>query len=290
LALFAKAAKLDSRIGVDLALPHWRTPDQTLTIDAAAYQSNTDAYDVTGVGIRADAQRHFTKTSYLTLGGSLDFGRTRELKPGTLTSLGRDVTTLAVLADLALDHSNDPLNPTRGWRVNGRAEPTLLVGQGTEPYLKVQTGGSAYLPFDRQATTVLAGRLHLGAILDGTVADIPAPQRFYAGGGGSVRGFAYQAVGPRLADNTPQGGLSVAEGSLELRHSLTGNWGIVAFVDAGAVGVQGVPSFKDAGVGVGLGARYNLPFGPIRVDVAAPVSGRKDGAPFQIYVSIGQAF
>jgi len=266
-------------------------PDQTLTLYAAAYHSTTDAYDATGVGVRADAQRHFTKTSYLTLGGSLDVSRSSEIKPGTLTSLGRDIITLGGLADLALDRSDDPLNPTHGWRVSARAEPTLLSGQGTVPYLKLQAGGSIYVPFGEKAATVLAARLHLGSILNGTVAEIPAPQRFYAGGGGSVRGFAYQAVGPRLSDNsTPQGGLSVAEGSVELRRSLTRDWGVVAFVDAGAIGSTGFPNLKDVGVGAGVGVRYNLGFGPIRVDVATPISARRGGSPVQIYVSIGQAF
>jgi translocation and assembly module TamA len=287
--LFAKSSKLDSRFGTDITLPHWRLPDQTLTLDAAAYRTTTDAYDATGVGVKADAQRHFTRTSYLTLGGLVDFSQSRELKPGTLTSLGRDVLTVGGLADLALDRSDDPLNPTRGWRVSGRAEPTLLAGKGTAPYLKVQAGGSVYWPFGAGAPTVIAARIHAGAILNGTVAEIPAPQRFFAGGGGSVRGFAYQGVGPRLADNTPQGGLSIVDGSFEVRHRLTRDWGLVGFVDAGAVGSDRF-SLKQAGVGAGVGVRYDLGFAPIRVDVAVPVSGRRGGSPFQLYVSIGQAF
>jgi translocation and assembly module TamA len=201
------------------------------------------------------------------------------------------VVTFGTLADLFLDRSDDPLNPTRGFRIGGRMEPTLLAGKGTVPYLKVQGLGSVYFPFGTRADTVLAGRLRLGSILNGTVGEIPGPQRFYAGGGGSVRGFAYQGVGPRLADNTtPQGGLSLMESSLELRHQLTRTWGVVGFVDAGSVGTTSSPTLKDLGVGAGLGVRYNLSFGPIRVDVAAPVSGRHGGAPFQVYVSIGQAF
>jgi translocation and assembly module TamA len=287
--LFAKSSKLDSRFGTDVTLPHWRLPDQTLTLDAAAYRTTTDAYDATGVGLKADAQRHFTRTSYLTLGGLVDFSQSRELKPGTLTSLGRDVLTVGGLADLALDRSDDPLNPTRGWRVSGRAEPTLLAGKGTVPYLKVQAGGSIYWPFGAGAPTVIAARIHAGAILNGTVAEIPAPQRFFAGGGGSVRGFAYQGVGPRLADNTPQGGLSIVDGAFEVRHRLTRDWGLVGFIDAGAVGSDRF-SLKQAGVGAGVGVRYDLGFAPIRVDVAVPVSGRRGGSPFQLYVSIGQAF
>jgi translocation and assembly module TamA len=290
LALFAKASKLDSRLGVDVSLPHWRQPDQTLTLGGAAYRQMTDAYDATGVGVRADVTRHYTKTSYLTLGAALDLSRTDELRPGTLTSLGRDLITVSGLADLSLDRSNDPLNPTRGWRAGARVEPTLLAGRGTVPYVKVQSLGSAYFPLDKQAITVLATRLRVGSILNGTVAEIPASQRFYAGGGGSVRGFAYQGVGPRLSDNTPEGGLSLVEGSVELRHELTRTWGLAVFVDAGAVGLNSYPTLKDVGVGAGLGVRYNLGFAPIRVDVATPVSGRRGGAPFQVYVSIGQAF
>lgn len=290
LSLFAKGSKIDSRTGVDLSLPHWRMADQTLTSEIAAYKQTTDAYDSTGFGGHVDAQRHFTKTSYLTLGVSVDFSRTDELKPGTLTSLGRDVATLGGLAELALDRSSDPLDPRSGWRVQARAEPTLLAGRGTVPYLKLEAQGSYYLPFGRQQQTVLAARLRLGSILNGTVGDIPAPQRFFAGGGGSVRGFAYQAVGPRLADNTPEGGLSLGEASMELRHRLNAKWGLVAFVDAGAVGQRSLLGLQDLGVGAGVGVRYNLGFGPVRVDLATPVAGRHGGSPLQVYVSIGQAF
>ena len=130
----------------------------------------------------------------------------------------------------------------------------------------------------------------MGTLVNGALADIPAPQRYYAGGGGSVRGFGYQEVGPRLADNTPEGGLSLVESSLELRHELREAWGVAVFVDAGEVGRQQVPSFGDLSVGAGIGVRYNLGFGPLRVDIATPVTDRKGAAPFQIYISIGQAF
>ena len=102
--------------------------------------------------------------------------------------------------------------------------------------------------------------------------------------------FTIPEVGPRLADNTPEGGLSLAEASLELRRRLKGPWGVVAFVDAGTIGGAQFPSFRELSVGAGLGVRYNLGFGPIRVDVATPVTGRHGQAPFQLYVSIGQSF
>jgi translocation and assembly module TamA len=154
----------------------------------------------------------------------------------------------------------------------------------------VQGQVTGYLPFGADGRTVFAGRLKLGSILNGTVSDIPAPQRFYAGGGGSVRGFGYQEVGPRLADNTPEGGLSLTEVSLEVRHRLSKDWGVVGFIDAGTIGKGNGPDFQDMSAGAGIGVRYNLGFGPLRVDVATPITARHGQAPVQVYVSLGQAF
>jgi translocation and assembly module TamA len=80
------------------------------------------------------------------------------------------------------------------------------------------------------------------------------------------------------------------EASVELRHRLSERWGVVAFMDAGTVGGQQFPTFRDLSVGAGLGVRYNLGFGPIRVDFATPLTSRRGQAPFQAYVSIGQSF
>lgn len=296
-SILGRVSDLDTRVQADLSLPHWRTPQQTLAMQAAVYRASTPAYDNEGVRVSADVTHRWGRNAtfgltgtYFTWGGSIDLSRTEEVRIGALTPLGRDLATFAGLLDMALDRSDDPLDPRRGWRVSLRAEPTLLTGDGALPYLRTQGQVSGYLPFDVHGNTVLAGRLRLGSLLNGAIADIPAPQRFYAGGGGSVRGFGYQEVGPRLADNTPQGGLSLAEASLELRRRLKGPWGVVAFVDAGTIGDRQFPSFEDVSVGAGFGVRYDLGFGPIRVDVATPLTGRHGQAPFQLYVSIGQSF
>lgn len=290
LSVLGRLSDLDSRAQVQVSLPHWRRPQQTLQTAAAAYQVTTDAYDETGLGVRADVTRRFGKTSYLTLGGSLDGSRTTERETRTLSKLGRNIATVAALGDVLLDRSDDQLNPTRGWRLTARAEPTVLLGEENLPYLRVQAQGTGYLPIGAGAHTVLAGRVRLGRILNGSIPEVPASRRFYAGGGGSVRGFPYQAVGPRLDDNTPKGGLSLFEASAEVRHDLTERWGLALFVDAGSVGSSGAIDFGDLALGAGVGVRYNLGFAPIRLDVAAPVSKRRNEPAFQIYVSIGQSF
>jgi translocation and assembly module TamA len=150
--------------------------------------------------------------------------------------------------------------------------------------------GTYYQPLDKQGRTVIAGRLRLGRIVNGTVDQIPASQRFYAGGGGSVRGFPYQGVGPRLADNTPKGGVFLAESSVEIRQDITRQWSAAVFVDAGSVGSGGPVDLRATAVGAGFGVRYNLGIVPIRVDVATPVVKRRGEPIFQVYVSIGQSF
>lgn len=290
-ALVGRLSSLDSRLGVDVSLPHWRRPKQTLKTSIGFYRNQTDAYDETGFAVSGDVTRRYGKTSYVTLGASLGYGQTNELKIKTLMPLGRDLFTVGTLADVSWDHSSDPLNPKRGWRFSARAEPTMLFGDGGDlPFLKIQTQASYYLPIGEAARTVLAARVHLGSILNATVDQTPASRRFYAGGGGSVRGFAYQAVGPQLAENTPQGGISLFEASLETRFDVTAKWGVVAFVDAGAVGSDPAPGVQDLSVGAGLGVRYNLGFAPIRFDIAVPVTERNGSGPYQIYISIGQSF
>ncbi|MGE5502682.1 MAG: autotransporter assembly complex protein TamA [Ignavibacteriales bacterium] len=288
-----KLANLEQRLEGKVSLPHWRKPQRTLTLTSAVFNQSTDAYDATGVSASVDVTRRQGKTSYVTIGAALDYARTSEKeRVNNVTVVGqrKDTLTGTLLAAFALDRSDDPLDPRHGWRLEARTEPTLVTGADSLGYLRTQAQGSAYFPFGRQAQTVLATRVRVGTILGGDIPGVPAARRFYAGGGGSVRGYAYQAVGPRLPDNTPQGGLSLLETSLEVRHDLTQRWGVAAFVDAGAVGTDPTPTGKDFSVGAGLGVRYNLGFGPIRADIAIPLDKREGDPSFQIYLSIGQSF
>lgn len=290
LTLIARLSDVDSRLSGGLTFPHWRRAQQKLNLGAQAYRRRTDAYDETGLGVSFDVQRRFRKTSFITAGGAIDASRTEAVEARTLSSRGRDLVIPAVFAAVSLDRSDDLLDPRRGWRLDARVEPTLLLGNGADGYVKTQAQASAYVPLGRGAKSVLAGRLKAGVLLAAAADEAPASRRFYSGGGGSVRGYAYQAVGPRLSDNTPAGGVSVIEASLELRQKLSGPWSVVGFVDVGAVGEGPTPSGEDFSAGAGLGVRYDLGFGPIRVDLAAPLDRRKGDAPVQIYLSIGQSF
>jgi translocation and assembly module TamA len=287
LSILFRFAEIERRLEGELSLPHWRRAQDTLKFGGGVFQELTDAYDEVGVNAHIDLTRRKTKTTYRTFGLALDLTSTDERVP---VIRKRNLATITGLGILALDRSDDPLNPKRGWRVEGRAEPTLSVGSDSAAYLRVQGQGSLYYPLGEEARTVLAGRLKIGSVVGGSLANIPAARRLYAGGGGSVRGYAYQGVGPRLPDNTPIGGLSVFEASGEVRHNFGGRWGGVVFVDVGGVSSTETPDFSNVSAGIGAGVRYDLGFGPIRADIAVPLSKRDGDPSYQIYLSIGQSF
>ncbi|MBB3951997.1 autotransporter assembly complex protein TamA [Aureimonas jatrophae] len=198
------------------------------------------------------------------------------------------------------DGRDNELNPTKGFLAKLSAEPAYEIENGTF-FAKARGDVSAYLSFDDAGRFVAAGRVSYGAIVGADLEEIPNNRRFYAGGGGSVRGYAFQSIGPYTPPiafpgtnpnfvDTPIGGLSVFEASAELRFRVTENIQIVPFVDGGTVGDDLAPDFGEFKLGAGVGARYITSFGPIRVDVALPLDPGPRDSSFQIYAGIGQAF
>ncbi|PBB95149.1 autotransporter assembly complex family protein [Mesorhizobium sp. WSM3862] len=187
------------------------------------------------------------------------------------------------------DSRDNKLNPTRGFRALAYAEPSYDILNGAT-FLKLKGEGSAYQSLDTASRFVLAERATLGSIVGTGLQNVPADRRFYSGGGGSVRGYAYQGIGPKDIDGQPIGGLSLFETSVEMRMAVTDTIGIVPFVDAGTVSTKSFPDFPDVKVGAGVGLRYLTPFGPLRIDAAVPLN-RDPGDPhFGLYAGIGQAF
>jgi translocation and assembly module TamA len=190
-------------------------------------------------------------------------------------------------AQLGYDASNNLLDPTRGFRLLGRTNPEVSLRDPTKPYIRNIVEGSVYYPVSDKL--VIAGRTRIGSIYGATLAELAPSRRLYAGGGGSVRGFGYQQLGPKDVDGRPTGGRSLVEFALEARYRF-GNYGIVPFVDAGQVYESRYPRLSGLRFGAGIGGRVYTNFGPLRVDVATPLGRRKGEAKIAIYVSIGQAF
>jgi translocation and assembly module TamA len=188
---------------------------------------------------------------------------------------------------LGVDFSDSLLNPTKGFRVTTLIEPEGSVQGGFTPYVRARVDASGYYPVSDGL--VLAGRVRLGTIQGASLSALAPSRRFYSGGGGSVRGYAYDKLGPLDPLGDPLGGRSVNEAAAEVRYRF-GNYGVVGFIDAGQVYTSTIPNFSNLRYGVGIGGRFYTNFGPLRLDLATPLARSNGESWFNIYVSIGQAF
>jgi len=274
---------------------NWLRRDQVLNAQALASHVDRDAYEAKTLSLSGGFERQsnfiWQKKWTWSLGAELVATDERDTIEATGESRRRTFFIAALPASLGLDESNDLLDPTKGFRLLGRVSPEISFQGGAFPYARMQIDGSAYHPLSPRI--VAAGRIRLGTILGAQRDDIAPSRRFYSGGGGSVRGYGYQRIGPRDVDNDPIGGRSLAEFSLEARIRLKafgGNFGVVPFIDGGTLSTDAMPDFKDWQIGVGIGARYYSSFGPIRIDIGTPLNRQQGDGRIAVVVGLGQAF
>lgn len=242
-----------------------------------------DAYDHFSVKGSTGLSYELTKKQTVSAEFALDYSRIHD-------AFGKHKYLIASIPlQYVYDNRDNRLNPTSGFRVLAYAEPSYDILSGAA-FLKLKGEGSAYQSLDTASKFVLAERVAVGSIVGTELQNVPADRRFYSGGGGSVRGYAYQGIGPKDFNGQPIGGLSFFETSVEMRIAVTDTIGIVPFVDAGTVSTKSVPNFSDVKVGAGVGLRYVTPFGPLRIDAAVPLNRDPSDPHFGIYAGIGQAF
>ncbi|WP_239804917.1 autotransporter assembly complex protein TamA [Croceicoccus hydrothermalis] len=283
--------------------------DRTFEIAAEALRSDFDAFEaLTG---RLAARVNYDSTSIwqkpLTYAYGVQLlGTIEEDYDFDLGEVRRRTFGIAGLTgQVGLDSTKSLLDPTSGFRVTALIEPEASVQDSFDTYVRARLAASAYYP--ATDSIVLAARVAAGTIQGIDRFDLAPSRRFYAGGGGSVRGFGFHELGPKVEvpnpnfdpedpDETanpfrfrPLGGLSFNELAVEARYRF-GNFGVVGFVDAGQVYLDSVPDFSGLRYGVGLGGRFYTNFGPLRLDVAMPIDKQPGESSVAVYVSIGQAF
>ena len=180
-------------------------------------------------------------------------------------------------------------DPTKGLRASFAVTPTQSFGASNSAFFVLQASASYYFDLSGGGRSVMALRALAGSILGGSNLSLPPDQRLYAGGSATVRGYAYQSIGPQFADGKPVGDKSVDAATVEFRQRIGQDWGAVAFADAGQASA-GAPFTGTMRVGVGVGARYYTSIGPVRLDIAVPLAPMPHGDSFEIYIGLGQAF
>jgi translocation and assembly module TamA len=297
-------------------IPDFGHRDQSLQFAITALKQSLQAYDQTSRTASVTLLRKLS--SIWTVSAGLSTTDDHIIQGGATYNY----TLVALPMNLEYDSTNlaSPLeDPSHGYRASLGLTPTIAIGHPNSTFLIAQVKASTYFDLHKlfgedPGRTVLALRALAGQALGASEFSLPPDQRFYGGGSGTIRGYAYQAVGPLFPEPAPMtppsratlaaeavagypiGGTAITAGSVELRQRFGANWGAAAFIDAGQVSAKLKFLPDELRVGFGVGLRYYTPIGPIRVDVAVPTQRHssdvspQDNGVFQVYIGLGQAF
>ena len=271
-------------VKADFAKPDDLLHGQTLNLTVEALQQDLTAYNRQALLAGASLTRPLGTHLSLTYGPGLTDERV------TQQGINRDYLLLQLPATLAYTTVDSVLEPTKGGSASLSLTPTEPLTGASHPFLIIQAQGAMYLRVEPDARGIVAVHGQAGSIQGATQFEVPADQRFYAGGSGSVRGYTYQTIGPLFPDDTPEGGLAVDTVNLEFRQRIGKSYGIVPFVDAGQVSAGSAPFQGNLRVGAGLGLRYYTSIGPIRADIAFPLTRVAGSGGFALYVGLGESF
>jgi translocation and assembly module TamA len=279
-----ETSQTEWRQSLGFVQPDLGHPDLDLLLNFDMGRKYPQAYWSENIRTGAILQYRFTRQSRLW--GGLEYEASRVEQFG----VRKRYLFMELPLGLDLDRRNDPLNAVKGWRFLIQSTPYWDT-QSDLSFFRNYAEGRVYQRVLPSVNTVFAARLGAGLIAGTSLIDIPADKRFYAGGAGSVRGYAYQSIGPS-ANGTPLGGLSLVETSLELRTQMSRKFGTVVFLDGGLVMTDQFQRGHEEPMrwGAGVGMRYSLGFAPLRFDVAFPLNGDDNDREYQFYVSLGQAF
>ena len=275
---------MDYSAGITFTKPGMFNPRTTFKTSVIAKTEHPDTYEAKTLTGTAGFAYELNDTDTAAAGLEVQWANTDD-------AFGKnEYLTTSIPLEFVRDTRDDKLNPTEGFRASLAAKPSYEALNGTF-FSSFEGSITGYKGLGAEDRLIMAGKLSGGVLVGGSdLQDIPTTRRFYAGGGGSVRGYSYQEISPYNAAGDATGGRSYVVGSVEARIKVTDTIGIVPFIDAGVVSDEVTPDFSDIRAGAGIGLRYATPFGPLRLDVAMPLEKYDGGNNFGIYAGIGQSF
>jgi outer membrane protein insertion porin family/translocation and assembly module TamA len=289
----AKASFITRELDLQFLQPHFLAPENRFMITFGPQQFDEPGYLLNATRLHTRFERKFTDRFTGFLAHRLEYENLSEVPDASLRALGpfdKKGLLSGLSAGFLWNNANDLLNPTSGWTLSFAAEEVGGFLGGRFDLYKLQSEVRGYYPLAE--TTVFASRLKLAwAEPLRSDEDVPLFERFYAGGGNSVRGYGRSRLGPLSTSDDPLGGRSLIEGSFELRQQFTEKIGGAVFVDFGQVSLRSfnvpVDSLKFS---AGFGVRYTTPVGPLRLDIGFPFDPPRGDRSWQIHFSIGPSF
>lgn len=278
-----ETAAFDYAFGGTFTKPGIWTPDTDLVVSLNAERTVLDRYTETSAIAQAGLTQYLFDTMTLRAGAFYERSRFDD-DFGT-----RDFSLAGVTGQFLFDNRDEATNATRGFFVDVTAEPFYEFTFGN-PAFRSTVEGRTYFGFGQNNRFVLAGRAKAGVLLGPALAEIPPDRLFFAGGGGSVRGYGFRSIGVPGPGGIVTGGRYLLEGSIEARAKVWQDIGVVAFLDGGFVAADTFPDLDDLRLGAGVGLRYYTALGPLRLDLAFPLNRQPGDPGYALYAGIGQAF
>ncbi len=266
-------------------IPDFGRQDQNLVWSLDYQQERTKSFTEQAFSLSGIIERKFSDQLRLSYGGM--YKRLRSAR----SDLNGTFDLIKAPFRLRWSNADSLLEPTRGATLQINIIPSIQIFHPSFAYCMNTATGTFYQALTQNKRHVLAVKLALGSIFGANKHEIPPPERFYAGSESTLRGYRYLTVSPLGRHDKPLGGRSLFIYSLELRSRIGENFGLVLFYDIGNVYENSLPDFKTKVLqSTGLGVRYYTPIGPIRLDVAVPLTRRHIDNYLEVYFSIGQSF
>ena len=285
LDISTRLSSIRQKVLGEFFIPAFFNNNKSLTLYSEAKNEELDSYQA--LSLKAGAKIGFKRSEFLK------YFIGAELKISDVNDEGEKEAfyLLSFPIEIEWDRTNDILDPTDGFLMTAVVRPYIDIINTETKFYKTMFSVSGYHSFDIALQPTLAARYSVGTITGESVENIPADERFYVGGGGSVRGYPYQSLS-KLAGDDPEGGSSFQQINTELRIRFLENWGLATFVGGGFAFDEATPRLNQELLwAAGFGLRYYTAFAPFRMDIAFPLNKRENyDDNFQLYISIGQAF
>ncbi|HKE49814.1 MAG TPA: autotransporter assembly complex family protein [Rhodanobacteraceae bacterium] len=210
-----------------------------------------------------------------------------------------NTTLLYPEASLSRKQADDPIFVRKGWSLTFAGRASALIGSTS--FAQVTADGKWIRALGDNGRFITRGSLGATEVKD--FDKLPPELRFFAGGDRSIRGYAYQTIGPPLPeDQVPEalarcaadhnrdcqtliiGGKNLIVGSAEYEYYFKPNWGIATFIDTGDA-FSTLNDYRQK-IGVGVGARWRSPVGMVRVDLGFPVHDDQNSG-VELHIVIG---
>ena len=288
LNVFDSAHKLDSELNLSQRL-------QGLAL-RYIFPGSADFRSFTSVQVAA--QREET-VSYTTRSVSAEIDRTRGFGKDRLGSIylllqkedstaGNDTTnTFLLMPGIRFSERryDSLIRPTHGYSYKLEARGTTQSLGSDVAFAQFLGSGDVLFPLPGRFSLKMRGQAAATTINDNFL-EVPITFRFFTGGDNSVRGYAYQSLGPQNAQGEVVGGKHLLVGSVELEMAIGDNWGAAVFYDTG----NAFDNFESMQLaqGAGVGVRYYTPVGPVRLDIARQIGVSDPG--YRLHFTVGMQF